>query len=362
MDFSSILEKGKYYLKYYLKYINKFYILFLILFFFLNLYIIIKYSNFKNNIKINEFKLNFKNNLNYSSDVMELYINHQKEFCNYPNKYYEKIYEDQITLGNFSLKELSYKIFIYKKYDHISKMINKNQNYEGEDLLNCLYALKYYATKNNIINNKDIYILDIGGNIGVYPSYLGRYGYSILSFEPSPRNYYISKKNYCLNNNSNIIIINKGLSTEEKICDYYYHIFNIGNGIILCNKFKNKNVKKNFFKIGKVYLTKLNNFIPYLSNKNIALIKIDIEGGEGNAIESGIDLITKYHIPFIIIEFTPVLLKEHNTDPLKLLKLFTKNGYRISLNGFLSNSFISIKEILETISDHKNLYFIYKPD
>ena len=46
----------------------------------------------------------------------------------------------------------------------------------------------------NIINNKDIFMLDIGGNIGWYPSILGRYGYSILSFEAFEKNNYVAKK------------------------------------------------------------------------------------------------------------------------------------------------------------------------
>ena len=62
--------------------------------------------------------------------------------------------------------------------------------FEKEPSINIFNALKYYKTKNHIINNKDIYMLDIGGNIGWYPSFLGRYGYTILSFEPFEINNY----------------------------------------------------------------------------------------------------------------------------------------------------------------------------
>ena len=33
------------------------------------------------------------------------------------------------------------------------------------------------------------------------------------------------------------------------------------------------------------------------------MIKMDIEGSEGKAFESGIELITKYHVPFILMEY-----------------------------------------------------------
>ena len=89
---------------------------------------------------------------------------------------------------------------------------------------------------------------------------------------------------------------------------------NIGNGVILCGD--NANIpNKNEFLTEEVTFTKFSNYIPFLSKKNLALIKIDIEGSEGKAINSGIELITKYHIPFIFTEFTPDYLKMQGTEP-----------------------------------------------
>ena len=355
MDFFLLLSKKR---GFHSK-INKFYIFL----FFLISTILIEIYIFKIDIKkalLNIINIIFNNNI-HNINVMKSYINHQKEFCKFPDKYTDYLYENQLELTNFSLGNISYKFYVYKKNDIISNTIINHKNFEGHILLNCLSALKYYKDNNNIINNRDIYMLDIGGNIGVYPYFLGKFGYTILSFEPSPRNYYISKKNYCLNQNLNIIIINKGLSNEEKICDYYSSKNNIGNGLTLCNnKIDNITIKNNLFKNGNVIVTKLKNFIPYLSDKKVALIKIDIEGGEGKAIEGGLDLITKYHIPFIVLEFTPIYLKEHKTDPIKFLELFENNGYKISSNGFFSNSFLSINEVMKIVNIQVNLYFIYK--
>ena len=147
------------------------------------------------------------------------------------------------------------------------------------------------------VKNEDIFILDIGGNFGVYPSFLGKFGYSILTFEASPRHSYIINKNYCpINKYSNIIIINKGLSDEEKTCNYYSQIDGIGIGIVLCdeNKEKIKAMKFKFNKTFEVKLTKLSNFLAFFNKKNIELIKLDIEGGEGKVLEDVIELISKY--------------------------------------------------------------------
>ena len=189
---------------------------------------------------------------------------------------------------------------------------------------------------------------------------MGRYGYTILTFEPYFINYYINRKNYCLlNRNSNVIIITKGLNNEEKICEYYIQNNTLINGLTLCED-NNKNIiSEKFIKHSKVSLTKFSNFIPFLSEKNVALIKIDIEGSEGIVIKNGIDLIKKYKVPFIFIEFTPKLLIQHNTDPKKLMRFFLNNGYKISIEGFLSNNYISIHELLKINNYQINIYLIY---
>ena len=179
-----------------------------------------------------------------------------------------------------------------------------------------------------------------------------------ITFEASPRNSYIIYKNYChINRDSHITIVNKGLSSEEKTCSYYSQTDGIGNGAVLCNKDFDSTVidgltfKKSF----EVSLTKLSNFIPYLSNKNIGLIKIDIEGGEEEVIKDGIELISKYHVPFVFSEFSPNYLEKHGTNPKQYLELFTSNGYKISEQGFLNVTYLKPEEI----NSMKNLYFIY---
>ena len=89
----------------------------------------------------------------------------------------------------------------------------------------------------------------------------------------------------------------------------------------------------------------------------MALIKIDVEGSEGKVVKSGIDLITKYHIPFIYIEFTTDYLKMQGTNPRELLEIFKKNGYSISTIDFISKKYITIDKIVNVTS--KDLYLVY---
>lgn len=306
-------------------------------------FLLFKYSSYNNNIIINS-------------------IFNQKDFCLNIDKYYNKEIENKIILADIKIKNLNYSMYV-------PKIINKNQkhriikvhSFELLESINILNALKYYKEKKKIINNKNIYMIDIGGNIGWYPSFLGRFGYSILSFEPFEENYYISRKNYChLNQESNVIIINKGLYYIEKDCNYYKDTSGFTNGMILCNNNHKKIMKNRFIKVGIVSLIKLSSFISFLSHKNIAVIKLDVEGAEGKAIESGIDLITKYHVPFIFVEFSPQFLNKHKTDPKQFIEIFLNNGYKISLNGFLNKDYISYDELMKRLKFQINCYLIYE--
>ena len=307
-------------------------------------------------IKLLKKLINLENN-----DILRQYINEQIDFCNNPQKYFNKEIEDNLELTDINFRNISFRMYTLSNNEKKKCSIKKNHLFEEKESINMLEALKFYSKVKRISYNKDIYILDIGGNVGWYPSLFGLFNYSILTFEPKKQNYYTSRKNFCyLNRESNIIIITKGISIAEKICDYYDDSTSINNGMVLCNNNLSNSLSTRFKKIGEVSLTRLSNFIPYLSNKNLALIKIDVEGSEGDVINSGIDLITKYSIPFIFIEFTPSFLVEHNTDPKKFLEFFVDNGYKISINGFLSKNFISAEELIKMTKFQINTYFIHQ--
>ena len=141
-------------------------------------------------------------------------------------------------------------------------------------------------------------------------------------------------------------IINKGIGLEEEQCLLHHPPGNEGNAIILCgDNNKISNTKESLYET--IEFTKLSYFVPYLSKKNLAFIKIDVEGSEGKVINSGIELITKYHIPFLLVEFNNDYLKMQGTDPKVLLEIFINNGYLISTKDFWSKSYSSIESILK---------------
>ena len=112
-------------------------------------------------------------------------------------------------------------------------------------------------------------------------------------------------------------------------------------------------------KMDLVNSTNLGDFIPIINHKKIALLRLDLEFEGENAIKSGIKLITKYHIPYIFIEFNFLIFSIHMTTAQEFFKFFIDNGYKISLNGFLTNDFIDIDELMIIRATRINLYFVY---
>ena len=182
--------------------------------------------------------------------------------------------------------------------------------------------------------------------------------YTVISLEASPRNYYLLRKNYCRigKNAENIILINRGVSDQEKICNYYTQITGLGNGMLKCNENKESfdNAGYHWIKTFEVKIIKLSTLIPYLSTKNLALIKLDIEGSEALVMKDAIELIVKYHIPYIFSEFSVEMISEHGTDPKEYIKLFTDNGYKVNKEGFFSKNFIPPNNV-----NSGDLYFTY---
>ena len=284
----------------------------------------------------------------------------QTDFCLNPEKYNNSFIDDIIIKKQVIINQYDYEMYVYntnKKADIVSSSIISSKNWEKGLLLEMKNAIEYYAKKNNITDNKSITVIDIGANIGSHTMILAKLNYSVIAFEPTEKNYYILRKNVCLNNLTNVLIFNMGLYDREKICDYYVGNNNYGNGMVLCDNDEKSVLRNEFYKVGIMNITKLRNYFPYLFTKKIALIKIDIEGGEEKAFKGGIELISKYHVPFIVSEFTERYIEKHGSSSRDYVRLFTDNGYNVSMYGFFPKKYDS----LETVTVRTNeLFFTYK--
>ena len=310
----------------------------------------------------------FKSNKNENIiKDLNYYQKKQNYFCDNIRYEFNKEIEETISLFNVSLNGTNFELFLYKDLDYLSNIIRAKKFYDDVGTLYMLKALEYYKDKNNY-KNEDLIIIDIGANIGWYTIFFGIHNYSVLSFEPYPENYYVLKKNYCRNikniieentNNLTITLINRAIYPTEATCGYYQDIKNSKKDLVICDLRKEDNFNIDYMKMDLVNSTNLGDFIPIINHKKITLLRLDLEFEGENAIKSGIKLITKYHIPYIFIEFNFLIFSIHMTTAQEFFKLFIDNGYKISLNGFLTNDFIDIDELMIIRATRINLYFVY---
>ena len=284
------------------------------------------------------------------------YIENQIHFCQSDDLFYDTEIENKIKRVRAHLNNIAFYMFVYKSNDYVSNSISGSGAWEGIQVSKLIKSLNYYGEKKKL-NKNEIAVLDIGANVGWYSFYLANAGYELFSFEVSHINGYIIKKNFCLNQTLKITLINKGIGLEKEKCFLHHPSNNIGNAVILCGEYGNIAVKKENL-TEEVEFTKLSNYYSFLSKKNLALIKLDVEGSEGKVIESGIEFISKYKVPFLFVEFRNDYLKLQGTDPKEFLEMFEKNGYLFSIDDFFCKKYLSIEILLKVKST--DLFIVHK--
>lgn len=334
----------------------------------LNYYLIKKIQDLENIIKrqspnpIISSELNSNSSKENSSNeefdeiLNKKYIENQIHFCQSDDLFYDTEIENKIKRVRAHLNNIAFYMFVYKSNDYVSDSISGSGAWEGIQVSKLIKSLNYYGEKKKL-NKNEIAVLDIGANVGWYSFYLANAGYELFSFEVSHINGYIIKKNFCLNQTLKITLINKGIGLEEEKCFLHHPSNNIGNAVVLCGENRNIAVKKENL-TEEVEFTKLSNYYSFLSKKNLALIKLDVEGSEGKVIESGIEFISKYKVPFLFVEFRNDYLKLQGTDPKEFLEMFEKNGYLFSIDDFFCKKYLSIEILLKVKST--DLFIVHK--
>ena len=167
-------------------------------------------------------------------------------------------------------------------------------------------------------------VLDIGANIGVYSmlaaKIVGPQG-KVFAYEPYPNNCTLIRKSIIENQFNNINLFQNAVSNKEEfiLLDSEPGGSNCGSNSMSTNE------DSDYVPEVIVQSVTIDNSLS--TQTKIDLIKIDIEGFEGIAIQGMMQTLTT-HRPIVFLEFFPEALKVvSKIHPLEYLKIFENLGY-----------------------------------
>lgn len=169
----------------------------------------------------------------------------------------------------------------------------------------------------------DVFI-DIGANIGLFSlnasKIVGNRG-KVVAFEAFSSNFKQFKNNILINNFKNIISENKAISNQNSTIEILYNEedHNIGMASAFLKDFTSKEI---------VESTTLDEYASTHNISKIDLIKIDIEGGEYNAILGMAKILTNSK-PRVIMEINHQTLQDSGHTEKEIIDLFSQFSYRI---------------------------------
>lgn len=234
----------------------------------------------------------------------------------FEHKYY---FFHQKLFNKYQLFKGLEKKFIYR--DNIKLYLNLNDWIQQQ-----IYFLgDYEKCEIDFLHQKlvenDVF-LDIGANIGLFSlnaSKILKKSGKVYSFEAYPPTFDLLNQNISRNNYNNIIAENLAISDKSGFLDIFYNDKenNIGMASSYLQNYNNK---------AKVKRLSLDEYVNMHSITKINLIKMDIEGGEYQAL-LGMEKVLKNLKPVLLMEVNNAAIKKANHTEKEVLSLLAKYGY-----------------------------------
>lgn len=187
-------------------------------------------------------------------------------------------------------------------FDYIGMQINMHGRYEKELLediqkfLDCS-DFEFSGT-----------CLDIGANIGNHAVFFSDLFDEIIAFEPNPRTYELLKFNTA---NRNITCNNFGLSDSKASLPFCQDSLNMGASMIVAQGNEASATQL-------IEVEKLDDFAQ-VQEKNISLVKMDVEGHEAMAVKGARQTLQK-NLPIILFEQGKSEIKSGTSETIELLR------------------------------------------
>ena len=168
-------------------------------------------------------------------------------------------------------------------------------------------------------------VIDIGANVGYYTliacSHVGDAG-RVIAFEPDPENFSFLEQTVSANSFTNVSLECLGISDQTGAAELFLSSDNKGDHRIYRFSPRQEAVT--------ISLVTLDSYIKAHAVQSIDLIKMDIQGAEGKALQGMQETLKAQKTLTLITEFWPQGLKIAGSDPLWFLGLLRELGFSIS--------------------------------
>lgn len=168
--------------------------------------------------------------------------------------------------------------------------------------------------------------VDVGACFGYYTllasKRVGPKG-RVIAFEPDPDNFAILKHNVESNGCSNVVLVQKALSSGPGTLQLHVSRSNKGASSF----FQSKDTEDEAAVV-EVEALALDDYLKSTGGR-IDLVKIDTEGAEGFILEGMQDTLRQHPGIRVIIEYYPYKLRTSGYDPAKILACLVKQGFAI---------------------------------
>ncbi len=166
-------------------------------------------------------------------------------------------------------------------------------------------------------------VIDIGAHIGLYAipmsNVVGPRG-RVIAFEPNPQNANLLNWNIDTNGCNNIQVEEQAVRDRSSVSDLLLSGINSGDHRFYGN---------GYVKTIPVMCTTLDNYLD--PGTKVDVIKMDIQGGEGEAFYGMKRVLSENPNIFILWELSPEQLTNANTDPLEVLNFLIDQGFKQSI-------------------------------
>lgn len=226
---------------------------------------------------------------------------------------------------------------VYKNNDIVSGAIQSNGHWELHLSVALVTALTKVAEARGLPRDQ-VYLLDIGGNVGAHTVYAQAAGFPVVAFEPLPQNEAIIRTNLCFNDpeQERVTLFTKGLGAEPTLCQQYSAPnYNRGNGVVSCDGSTPNHADGELTYRGQMEVVRLDEVLlpcdgKLPPNMVFGAMKMDVEGFEPNVLKGGEGFLAQARIPFIVFEIGRMTPEQRKS----ILRFFYDLGYRASTRGF----------------------------